>query len=72
MNVTKENAMKDRTLVIQNIFDKEDLFVEYKLDFSNYVIPVEKIIFLKDSNSLEITYYKGSEGELTTEILNCS
>jgi len=72
MNVPKENSMKNRTLVIQNIFDKENLFVEYKLDFSNYVIPVEKIIFLKDSNDLEITYYKGPERELTTEILNFS
>ena len=72
MNVPKENPMKNRTLVIQNIFDKENLFVEYKLDFSNYVIPVEKIIFSKDSNALEITYYKGPEGELTTEILNFS
>ena len=40
--------------------------------YDKYVIPIEKIIFLKDSNSLEITYYKGSEKELTTEILNFS
>ena len=72
MNIPKENAMENRTLVIQNIFDKEVLFVEYKLDFSNYVIPIEKIKFLTDSNSLEITYYKGSEKKLTTEILNYS
>ncbi len=72
MDVPKENAMENRTLVIQNIFDKEELFVEYKLDFSNYVIPIEKIEFLTNSNSLQITYYKGSEKELTTEILNFS
>lgn len=72
MNVPKENAMENRILVIQNIFDKEVLFVEYKLDFSNYVIPIEKIEFLTASNSLQITYYKGSEKELTTEILNYS
>ena len=64
--------MENRILVIQNIFDKEVLFVEYKLDFSNYVIPIEKIEILTNSNSLEITYYKGSEGELSTEILNFS
>lgn len=72
MDVPKENAMKDRTLVIQNIFDKEELFVEYKLDFSNYIIPIEKIEFLTNSDSLQITYYKGSEKELTTGILNYS
>lgn len=72
MDVSKENAMENRILVIRNIFDKEALFVEYKLDFSNYVIPIEKIEFLTNSNALEITYYKGSEKELTTEILNFS
>ena len=72
MDVSKENSMENRILVIQNIFDKEVLFVEYKLDFSNYVIPIEKIEILTNSNSLQITYYKGSEKELTTEILNFS
>lgn len=72
MDVSKENSMENRILVIQNIFDKEVLFVEYKLDFSDYVIPIEKIEFLTNSNSLQITYYKGSEKELTTEILNFS
>ena len=72
MNVSKENAMENRILVIRNIFDKEVLFVEYKLDFSNYVIPIEKIEFLANSNALQITYYKGSEKELTTKILNFS
>ncbi len=70
MNVPKENAMENRTLVIQNIFEKEVLFVEYQLDFSKYLIPIEKIEFLTDSKSLKITYYKGYEEELTTDILN--
>ena len=70
MNTPKDNAMGNRTLVIQNVFDKEVLFVEYELDFSNYVIPIEKIEFLKNSNSLQLTYYKGSKKELTTDLLN--
>ena len=70
MNVPKENAIENRTLVIQNIFDKELLFVEYQLDFSKYLIPIEKIEFLPDSKSLKITYYKGSEEKLTSDILN--
>jgi len=70
MNVPKENAMESRTLIIQNIFNTDALLVEYKLNFSEYVIPIEKIEFLKDSSSLQITYYKGDEQKLTTEVLN--
>lgn len=49
------DSLNERTVVIRNIFDKNILYYETKIDFANIDTPVEKAEFI-DNNNLKITY----------------
>lgn len=59
IDVSKENPLENRKVVVQNIFDKSLFYEEFKLDFSNVDTPVIEAKFSKDGASLLLTYLSG-------------
>jgi hypothetical protein len=69
-DVFKENPFENRKVVVQNIFDKNMFYKEFKLDFSNVDTPVIEAKFSKDGASLLLTYLSGEKQTQTSEILD--
>ena len=69
-DVFKENPFENRRVVVQNIFDKNMFYKEFKLDFSNVDTPVIEAKFSKDGASLLLTYLSGEKQTQTSEILD--
>lgn len=63
IDVSKENPLKNRKVIVQNIFDKSLFYKEFQLDFSNVDTPVIEAEFSKDGTSLQLTYLSG-EGQI--------
>ena len=61
IDVSKENPLENRKVVVQNIFDKSLFYEEFKLDFSNVDTPVIEAEFSKDGACLLLTYLSGEE-----------
>ncbi|MEL4106284.1 hypothetical protein AAFA46_05510 [Oscillospiraceae bacterium WX1] len=63
--------MKNKQLIISNIYDASILYQEVKRNFSNTAVPSSAILSLNfvDSNKLEIDYLKGENFTETTEII---
>lgn len=70
IEVSKENPLENRKVVVQNIFDKSLFYEEFKLDFSNVDTPVIEAKFSKDGASLLLTYLSGEKQTQTSEILD--
>lgn len=70
IDVSKENPLENRKIVVQNIFDKNMFYKEFKLNFSNVDTPVIEAKFSKDGASLLLTYLSGEEQTQTSEILD--
>lgn len=70
IDVSKENPLENRKVVVQNIFDKSLFYEEFKLDFSNVDTPVIEAKFSKDGASLLLTYLSGEKQTQTSEILD--
>jgi len=70
IDVSKENPLENRKVVVQNIFDKSLFYEEFKLDFSNVDTPVIEAEFSKDGASLLLTYLSGEKQTQTSEILD--
>ena len=70
IDVSKENPLENRKVVVQNIFDKSLFYEEFKLDFSNVDTPVIEAEFSKDGACLLLTYLSGEEQTQTSEILD--
>lgn len=69
ISVPEGGNLTDRTLTVQNIFDKEVFFEEYKLDFSAVDTPIISADFTEGGKSLRITYLKGTNNEKSVEII---
>ena len=70
IEVSKENPLENRKVVVQNIFDKSLFYKEFKLNFSNVDTPVIEAEFSKDGASLLLTYLSGEKQTQTSEILD--
>lgn len=70
IDVSKENPLENRKVVVQNIFDKSLFYEEFKLDFSNVDTPVIEAKFSKDGACLLLTYLSGEKQTQTSEILD--
>lgn len=70
INVTKENSLQDRTIVVQNIFDEEEYFKEFELDLSPVDTPVIEGNFNEDMSKINITYLCGESQEEVSQMLN--
>lgn len=54
--IKADDGFDNRKLVVQNIFDKEDLYKEYTLNFSQCDTPVLEASFLDEDKFLKIIY----------------
>ena len=70
IDVSKETPFENRKVVVQNIFDKNMFYKEFKLNFSNVDTPVIEAEFSKDGASLLLTYLSGEKQTQTSEILD--
>jgi len=69
IDVPKEKYPKDRKVIVQNIFDENEFYKEFSLDFSDVDIPVIKAEFSTDGTSLQLTYLRGKEQtQITTNL----
>ena len=70
IDVSKETPFENRKVVVQNIFDKNMFYKEFKLNFSNVDTPVIEAEFSKDGASLLLTYLSGEKQTQMSEILD--
>ena len=70
IDIPKENPLKNRKVIVQNIFDRGLFFKEFQLDFSKLDTPVIDAMFSKDGTSLQLTYFSGEEQTQTCTILS--
>lgn len=70
IEVSKETPFENRKVVVQNIFDKNMFYKEFKLNFSNVDTPVIEAEFSKDGACLLLTYLSGEKQTQTSEILD--
>lgn len=70
IDVSKENSLKNRKVIVQNIFDKSLFYKEFQLDFSNVDTPVIEAKFSKDGTSLQLTYLSGEDQTQISETLD--
>ena len=70
IDVSKENPLKNRKVIVQNIFDKSLFYKEFQLDFSNVDTPVIEAEFSKDGMSLQLTYLSGEDQTQISETLD--
>lgn len=70
IDVSKENPLENRKVVVQNIFDKSLFYEEFKLNFSNVDTPVIEAEFSKDGACLLLTYLSREKQTQTSEILD--
>ena len=67
-----DEGSKQSMLVIQDIFDKNKYYKEVHRDFSPFAVPsmLLKETRVLENGNLEITYFKGEEQSLETEIID--
>ncbi len=70
IDVPKENPLENRKVIVQNIFDKNMFYKEFKLNFSNVDTPVIEAKFSKDGTSLQLTYLSGEDQTQISETLD--
>lgn len=70
IEVSKETPFENRKVVVQNIFDKNMFYKEFKLNFSNVDTPVIEAEFSKDGACLLLTYLSGEKQMQTSKILD--
>lgn len=67
--VPEKNAFDNRKVVVQNVFDRNLLYKEYQLNFSNVDTPVIDAAFSDDGTVLTVVYLSGTEQTEKTETL---
>ena len=70
IDVSKDQPMENRKVIVQNIFDKSILYKEFQLDFSDVDTPVTEAKFSKNGAALHLTYLSGEEQTQISTILN--
>lgn len=69
ISVPKENSLQDRTIVVQNIFDEKEYYIEFELDLSPVDTPVIEGNFNDDMSEINITYLRGESQEEVSQTL---
>ena len=59
--------MSNRSVVVQNIFDKNILYYKVQLDFAKIDTPIENAEFI-DNNTLKITYINSLDNSIETTV----
>lgn len=59
--VPNEHSFENRTVVVQNIFDDNLYYKEFRLDFSNVDTPVINAEFSRNETFLQLTYLTGEK-----------
>ncbi len=70
IGIPKENPMKKRKVIVQNIFDKNMFHREFELDFSRVDMPVIDAVFSNDAKTLKITYLTGEKQKQVSTTLD--
>lgn len=71
INISDERQpFENRTVIVQDAFDKSVFFKEFKLNFSNVDTPVLNASFSKENTQLEITYLSGNNQTEISETIN--
>lgn len=69
IDISEESPLKNRKVVVQNIFNEEGFYKEFQLDFSHVDTPVVNGEFNEDCSELNITYLSGGTQTQITEDL---
>lgn len=71
INISDEQQpFENRTVIVQDAFDKSVFFKEFKLNFSNVDTPVLNAFFSKENTQLEITYLSGNDQTEISETIS--
>ena len=69
IDISKENPLENRRIIVQNIFDDKLFYKEFQLEFSNVDTPVIDSTFSNDGTSLTVTYLSGEKQMEISEVL---
>lgn len=72
IDVSEENPLENRKIIVQNIFDKSLFYKEFQLDFSNVDTPVIEAKFSNDGRNLQLTYISGGNQMQNFAVLDLS
>lgn len=70
LQIPEHDALQNRTLVIQNIFDEASYSKEIRLDLAPVDTPVLQASFSPDAAQLQITYLQGEDAHEATETID--
>ncbi len=70
IDIDKNEPLKNRKLVVCNVFDSDLFYKEFCLDFSAVDTPIIKANFLQNGSALTVEYLSGGEQSPKTEVLS--
>ena len=70
LEIPESDALKDRKVIVQNIFDPDVYYKDFALEFSPVDTPVLEASFSEDKTSLQIVYLSGAKQTENSTILN--